>query len=345
MKLDDKSVAPKVDKTADITTVVLTSTGSLAPNSNHAVELSFKAGSATETRKWSFTVANYASLPLALGTALGSGIASQPGFRIRTHQVDSGQANTDSRAENQLRGLLPDPNVADLSLAQGGFFTEPGVINFSQDAPGAVGNFTVDNGNADKLIPGIPGTSGSTDNIAMEILTYVEFPKAGTYYMGVNSDDGFKVTVAEGYSTNAVRLGIFDGGRGAADTIFFFTVEQAGVFPMRLIWYEGGGGANVEWFMVDKAGTKVLLNDPKNPGTGLKAFRSRTNTPLPTQQPAPKFTKIAKNPAGTITIEWTGGGTLQAAPSVTGPWQDVPGAASPYTFPPSAPALFGRIRN
>jgi hypothetical protein len=48
---------------------------------------------------------------------------------------------------------------------------------------------------------------------------------------------------------------------------------------------------------------------------------------------------------GSLTIEWTGGGTLQAAPAVTGPWQDVPGAASPYTFNPTAAALFGRIKN
>jgi hypothetical protein len=58
-----------------------------------------------------------------------------------------------------------------------------------------------------------------------------------------------------------------------------------------------------------------------------------------------KFTKSTRNANGSITIEWTGGGTLQAAPAVTGPWQDVPGAASPYTYTPSGPALFGRIKN
>jgi hypothetical protein len=59
---------------------------------------------------------------------------------------------------------------------------------------------------------------------------------------------------------------------------------------------------------------------------------------------APKFTKFTRNADGTYTLEWTGGGTLQAAPSVTGPWQDVPGAASPYIVRPAPGALFGRIR-
>ena len=59
---------------------------------------------------------------------------------------------------------------------------------------------------------------------------------------------------------------------------------------------------------------------------------------------APRFTKSTRNADGSITLEWTGGGTLQAAASITGPWQDVAGANSPYTFKPTAPALFGRIK-
>lgn len=57
----------------------------------------------------------------------------------------------------------------------------------------------------------------------------------------------------------------------------------------------------------------------------------------------PEFTAIVLNADGTLTVHWTGGGTLQAAPTVNGPWQDVAGAASPYTFTPTADMLFGRI--
>jgi hypothetical protein len=58
---------------------------------------------------------------------------------------------------------------------------------------------------------------------------------------------------------------------------------------------------------------------------------------------APRITGIQRNANGSITIEWTGGGTLQAATSVTGPWTTVTGATSPYTFTPTADAQFGRI--
>ena len=44
-----------------------------------------------------------------------------------------------------------------------------------------------------------------------------------------------------------------------------------------------------------------------------------------------------------ITLEWTGGGTLQSAPAVTGPWTDVTGASSPHSATTSSPLQFYRI--
>jgi hypothetical protein len=59
---------------------------------------------------------------------------------------------------------------------------------------------------------------------------------------------------------------------------------------------------------------------------------------------APKITSITKGADGKITVTWDGGGTLQAAESITGPWQDVTGATSPYSFAPSSSMMFGRIK-
>jgi len=41
------------------------------------------------------------------------------------------------------------------------------------------------------------------------------------------------------------------------------------------------------------------------------------------------------NQADNIVISWVGSGTLQSAPSMTGPWQDVPGATNPLLIPPA----------
>src|SRR5439155_15482180 len=92
-----------------------------------------------------------------------------------------------------------------------GTFTEAGVINYNQVAPGAAefGVFRAPD-YPDKPIPGIPGTTFSDDNIAMHARTVLEL-KAGLYRLGVNSDDGFGVTVAANpEDVFALRAGAFN---------------------------------------------------------------------------------------------------------------------------------------
>jgi hypothetical protein len=71
-------------------------------------------------------------------------------------------------------------------------------------------------------------------------------------------------------------LGEFDGGRGAEDTVFWFTVEQAGVYFFRLLWFEGTGDASVEWFTLNEDGSAALVGG-SNPG------RSRPIAPVPSR--------------------------------------------------------------
>ena len=81
--------------------------------------------------------------------------------------------------------------------------------------------------------------------------------------------------------------GQFDGnGRGAADTLFPIVVQEAGVYPFRTIWEEGGGGANIEWFTITANGTN-LLNDTAS--GGFKAYRAITDAKALVRraQPAP----------------------------------------------------------
>ncbi len=63
----------------------------------------------------------------------------------------------------------------------------------------------------------------------------------------------------------------------------------------------------------------------------------------------PEFVSITVNPNGTVTVAWTGGGTLQYTTSLTPPvtWADAPaGSVSPFTLDPSqvGPIVFGRIK-
>jgi hypothetical protein len=150
------------------------------------------------------------------GTAVGTGTADKPGFKARIHQVNEAggvtAATSIDRAEQQLAGLL-GPNVANLAGATDGVFTIPGTLNWNEAwDTGEVGSFTSggDPSRPDTAIPGIPGTGAALnhnlDNIAGEVTTFVEFPAAGVYYMGINSDDGFNVTSSGSVPANNSAL-------------------------------------------------------------------------------------------------------------------------------------------
>ncbi|MBT6958335.1 MAG: LamG domain-containing protein, partial [Opitutae bacterium] len=138
-----------------------------------------------------------------------------------------------------------------------------------------IGNFQAnDKGNStdreDEPITGIPGWGDSNDGIASEYLALLELP-AGTHTFGVNSDDGFSASFTGNFlDMEQQQVGLFDGGRGAATSTFIVHVQEPGLYPFRVSWWEGGGGANIEIFStVGK--DKVLINDPDVEGS-IKAW-------------------------------------------------------------------------
>lgn len=436
----------------------------------------------TFTYNWTVMSSDYYGTLLG-GYPLGVGDPAKPGFLVRTFQAwQPGGVALPTRiyvAEELLAGIWTNANSANLTTATDGYFVRQGsgptdgVINFNF-YPAEAGDFTAANGHAERPIPGIPGlsTSYQSNSITSEVVAYVEFPTNGTYVLGVNSDDGFRVTrgwapannkgammvhspasiagtkvatlpsMASRLLTNAISgqivqalgvgngssnpieacaisngaelagkialvyrgtcgfvakvqnaaaagaiavvivqdrpvttpadgwfpiemgitpiqsipaimikrsdgdaivaalsnntamvhvsltpmdylvnppanspvLGQADVGRGASaggGTLFNVTVPTAGVYPLRLVWFQGGGGANCEWFSL-VGGTRALLNDSTVPGS-LKAYYGLTVPPSVSLQVD----------GGNATIDYTG--TLQTATEVTGPWTDVYG--------------------
>ncbi|HOU87883.1 MAG TPA: lectin-like protein [Verrucomicrobiota bacterium] len=310
MKVNGADATPLTfTKTGTTTTARWASPTYLASGSTVTVDVEFMDSSdRTITGTRTAVVAAYNHLPAAYQVPTESVDTGKPGFLIRPYQTEALQPNTLWWTEEQLAGLRGD-NIADLTGATGGFYTHEGVINFNVAAPAAVGNFNVDNGFEDMMFPGIPGTTGLTGSSTEEMLAYIEFPTAGMYQLGVNSDDGFRVSVgtAPGDLTGLI-LGQYDGGRGASDTIFTIVVDPPGIYPIRLVWENGAGelpgnGANCEFFSV-KDGVKTLINDVAN--GGLKAYRESSAT-------APWISKIrplrgeAVLPDPVITAEITHG--------------------------------------
>jgi hypothetical protein len=273
-QLNGKTVTVVSTKTGSTTSVVYSQTTFDPSGQTNAVALAYKdTNGKSYTANRSYIVPNYTTIPADDATAAGSVDKTKPGFLVRPYQTAAGQPNTIAWTEDQLAGLHGPNTATTTGVDANGFLAVTTVVNWDKVSAGSAdGNFTDANGYPDAELPGFPGTGGDYANASEEVITYIEFPAAGYYTMGVNSDDGFKVSVAKSNrDTQGLILGQFNGGRGASDTIFNMVVTQAGIYPIRLIWENGGSGANCEWFSVLPDGTKVLINDSKN-SSALKAY-------------------------------------------------------------------------
>jgi hypothetical protein len=515
LKVNSQTVTPTI--TSGATTVVThppVGPGGYWPSgSSNTIELSFTDSAGTQySYTWSFQVVNYRTL--TQGLPLGSEDSTKPGFRVLTWKPIFGWTAPGEwdgvypltriyAAEQLLAGYLRPNGATNQNQMVNGYFEYTGVVNWNGEldgvpwsgGPNQQGNFRDSNGYPDEFPPGLPGLSNpnipqsdllTKAGYAVEVITWVVFPQAGAYRLGVNSDDGFLVTeghqrpakngalmvsapasVAGGYyaihapagtarpltnapitgkivptdpiladgplnnaaavsnniaicrrgavgfsakirncllagakavivvndrdefntaagnqgpipiemgvgsegyqdipavmimlehgnkliaaaATNEVigtinpipvswaaegALGYFDGGRGSSDTLFDIVVPTPGVYPLRLMYFEGGGGDNCEWFSMLPDGTRALLNDPNNPNA-LRTYRAVTVQPPPTLS-------IARQ-GNDIILTFTG--TLQQADAVTGPYTDVAGATSPYRVTITPGAKFYRAR-
>ncbi|HUS35802.1 MAG TPA: hypothetical protein VM680_10675 [Verrucomicrobiae bacterium] len=255
---DGSKVAPSITTPSVGTTAVDYAVTPLPPSGTvHDASLRFTDSAGVRiTNDWSFTLA-YRALSAANRV---SSVANR-GFNVRVVQAPAGSdlANSLQRAEEQLAANSTIAKAYDLT-------TTADIVNYAQNADTADGHFA-----GDILIPGLDSAEAQgTDDIAMEVTAYLELP-AGTIRFGVTSDDGFKLSAGPGLHD---QTPIIDShNNGTADQTFDVLVPAAGFYPVRLLWYERGGGAHVEFFTVDPAtGERTLVNDP-NTATAIKAYR------------------------------------------------------------------------
>jgi hypothetical protein len=254
-------------------------------------------------------------------------VDSDSGVKARIYQIETHLTESTAFAEQVLAGTK-GPNVADLTVAdENGFFSDAlTTTTVDWDVNAAPSGFST--------FPGIPGFTDSKENFAADIQTYIQFPTAGFYQMGVRSDDGFQLTTGD--ASDPIVVGSFEGAREPFNSIFGFVVPAAGIYPFRLVYYQGGGGAALRWFSVSDTGAQILINDPDN-DSALKAFRTVAGVAV---RPV---LAIAKNGAK-LSISWNGGGQLEAASKIDGPWAPVTGASSPYLADANGTAQFFRVR-
>jgi len=284
LSIDDQTVTLTAGaKTVDSVDFTYRRPAPFSPGSGHTYRIEVKDTiGTTVTDTGTFTTPAYALLTAADKVTADT---AKRGFIWRVHQNDAFTATSISRALDQLAGSLgenfADTNAQGVALGPG----TPGannrlpiqfeiatVINLNEDAA------TQQNGDIvpDDQMPGIPGlgATGQTDGIAAEITTYLEVP-AGKYTLIVNSDDGFRTTAGNVNDVFQAKFaGEYNGGRAAGDTAYIVYALEAGVYPFKTVWLEGGSGSSIEWKLQKTDGTEVLLNDDAN--GGWKAYRAAT---------------------------------------------------------------------
>ena len=240
-------------------------------------------------------------LPASLAAPLNS--STNSGFLIRTVQAPDlyVAANSYIRALRQLDGTLVDstgvavPNEATPGPNADGSFTLP-TLNFEKDAQpldvkdgdgNIVVSFTPD------FFPGIPGPAGTnTANFTVEAVAYVALA-VGTNSFGIssgadrvdaNDDDGFQVFVGANprdfFSTKVAEAEKHTSqafaGNQHLETIFNLVAPVAGLYPIRIVYWQTRLGANLEFYTIDASGNRVLVNDPNDP-TSIPAYTDSTS--------------------------------------------------------------------
>jgi len=218
---------------------------------------------------------------LLLATMLASDVdTSKPGFNFKVWQSD--QYNHGNNLVNVEALLDAAPEVDGATIDNDAYSDEAGPASGAGDLVGHMMHYEiptvinlngyanqVDLGNfqPDDVMPGIPGNFGYYDGIAAEITTFIEFPTEGLVTMGVNSDDGFQLTM--GAINDKVNATIAAKAAGVSDTTFIVDVREPGIYPVRIVYYSQGGDAGIELYTEDENGEKTLVNADG----GLKAYR------------------------------------------------------------------------
>lgn len=255
----DVTAASTASVSGNVTTIAYNAPSFLSENVTINASVTYPgAGPAT----WSFRATPITRLKASWATAPSSVSGKARGFAGRIHKVDNGAdanlfPNNPQRAADQLAGKIIDPTTTQpyANEAAGpngdGSFVEAGVINYEQSG-------------TDKGIPGdqpFPNLDPmNQDFIAMETIAYLRLPR-GTHRFGIACDDGFQIWAGPSAAATVNQVGLRSPGGSTAEVTFDVLAEADGVYAFRLLFFEGVGGADIEWYTVNlNTGDKVLVN-------------------------------------------------------------------------------------
>ena len=92
------------------------------------------------------------------------------------------------------------------------------------------------------------GIGPEVDYFATQALATITIPTAGTWTFGVNSDDGFGLTIS---GHGRIFRSQYATGRGASDTLATFVFPEPGDYNLELDYWTANGGFEEEFFAAE----------------------------------------------------------------------------------------------
>src|ERR1043165_691629 len=121
--------------------------------------------------------------------------------------------------------------IANPSQRSAAYFENSDVINYLNTG----GSINLAN---DRTFPGL-SVGVDVEDFVLDAYGSITIPASGNWTFGVNSDDGFQLNVGS-FSMSS------PAPRGPTDSLQTFNFPAAGTYPIRLVYYERGGGSECE---------------------------------------------------------------------------------------------------
>lgn len=140
--------------------------------------------------------------------------------------------------------------------------------------------------------------AGTASNYALMWTGYIRIPVTGTYKFETNSDDGSKLYFNKTYSSLAIAT-VNNDGAHAAQFASGTVTASAGVYPITVTYFQGGGGATMEVYWTSTAAgipTRQLIPSDAFIDTSI------VNGTAPT---APTGLAVAVNNYSKLNLTWT----------------------------------------
>ena len=218
------------------------------------------SGGIYQTGVWTFT----AAYPyLASSSGLPSGSLTIKGFDARMVQsaaADTALNNSVATARTYMEQPMPyTVDLTSTNIAQ--------VVAWDLTLPGSYG--------ATANFPGLCNPPANGNGFCHEIFAYLDLT-AGAHFFTVDSDDAVGIFSGPSLRSDSITLVENDGVTHAA---FSLVAATAGLYPLHILYQEGGGSAYLNLKCTD-TGTPIIVNTAGAPAAYYPFVVKSSSSPL-----------------------------------------------------------------